>query len=67
MIERAFPNHRQAALALLNSNQRFSYEAGRFLGQLTVDPSPLTEKQFDWLAKLLKRADLPPMASGEGR
>ena len=67
MTERAFSNHRQAALALLNGDHRLNRESGGFLGQLAVDPSPLSEKQFRWLAGLLKHANLPPMASGEGR
>ena len=57
-----FPDHRQAALALLNGSSRLNRKAGQFLGQLTVDPAPLTEAQADWLAKLLNRAGLPPLA-----
>jgi len=64
MTEQAFPNHRQAALALLTGNHRLSRKAGQFLGQLTVDHSPMSEAQADWLAKLLDRADLPPLAEG---
>ena len=59
-----FTNHRDAALALLNGNYRLSRKAGQFLGQLAVDPSPMSESQADWLAKLLDRAGLPPMAEG---
>lgn len=61
MIDRPFPNHRQAALALLNGNYRLSRKAGQFLGQLAVDPTPMSESQADWLAKLLDRAGLPPL------
>jgi hypothetical protein len=64
MIDRPFPNHRQAALALLNGNYRLSRKAGQFLGQLVVDPSPISAKQVDWLAKLLDLAGLPPLAEG---
>ncbi len=64
MIDRSFPNPRQAALALLNDEQKLSRKAGQFLGQLAVDPSPMSEAQTDWLAKLLDRAGLPPLAEG---
>lgn len=64
MTDRPFPNHRAAALALLNGTSRMSRKAGQFLGQLVVDPSPMTEPQAGWLAKLLERAGLPPMAEG---
>lgn len=67
MTERAFSDHRQAALALLNGNHRLTRKSGGFLGQLAVDPSPLSEKQSHYLANLLKHANLPRMASGEGR
>ena len=64
MTERPYPNHRQAALALLNGNHRLSRKAGQFLGQLAVDPSPMSEAQAVWLSKLLDRASLPPLAEG---
>ena len=64
MTERPLPDHRQAALALLNGHHRLSRKAGQFLGQLVVDPSPMSDAQADWLAKLLERAGLPPLAEG---
>lgn len=64
MTDMPFANHRDAALALLSGNHRLSRKAGQFLGQLAVDPSPMSEAQADWLAKLLDRAGLPPMAEG---
>lgn len=64
MASRPFPNHRHAALALLTGCDRLSRKAGQFLGQLAVDPSPMSEAQADWLSKLLGRADLPPLAEG---
>ena len=64
MIDGPFKNHRAAALALLNSTQLLSRKAGQFLGQLVVDPSPMSEAQLSWLAKLLERAGLPPLAEG---
>lgn len=64
MTERPFPNHRAAALALLNGDMRLTRKAGQFLGQLAVDTTPLSDAQADWLAKLLERAGLPPVADG---
>jgi hypothetical protein len=63
-MAKPFPNHRQAALALLNGEQKQSRRAGQFLGQLAVDQSPMSEAQADWLTKLLDRAGLPPLAEG---
>ena len=54
------PSHRHAALALLNGNYSLTRKAGQFLGQLVVDPSPLTEAQANWLSKLLTKHGLPP-------
>lgn len=64
MTDRPFPDHRQAALALLTGNHRLSRKAGQFLGQLAVDPLPMSAAQTDWLGKLLDRANLPPIAEG---
>ena len=61
----AFANQRSAALALLTSDARLTRQAGSFLGQLAVDPTPLSEKQSAWLATLLDRAGLPPVSDGE--
>lgn len=62
-----FPDHRQAALALLNGGYRLSRKAGSFLGQLVVDPSPMSEAQADWLAKLLDKCGLPPLSWQAGQ
>ncbi len=64
MTERSFPTPRHAALALLNGDCRLTRKAGQFLGQLAVDPSPMSIAQADWLAKLLEREGLPPLAEG---
>lgn len=62
MTARGFQNHSVAALALLQQpDRRLSRKAGSFLGQLVVDPTPLTEKQADWLATLLDRSGLPAL------
>lgn len=62
MKHQPFIRHREAALALLYSQIKLSRVEGRFLGQLVVDPSPLTFKQAEWLAAMLQRADLPQLA-----
>jgi len=62
MTKRRFSDHRAAALALLTGNHRLSRKAGQFLGQLAVDSTPMSEARADWLAKLLDRAGLPPLA-----
>lgn len=64
MTDGPFPDQRQAALRLLNGNQRLTRKAGQFLGQLAVDSTPLSEAQADWLAKLLEKAGLPPLTKG---
>ncbi|MFZ1775191.1 MAG: hypothetical protein WAT78_14690 [Rhizobiaceae bacterium] len=64
MTDSPFPDHRQAALALLNGKYRLSRKAGQFLGQLAVGSSPMSAAQADWMNKLLDRAGLPPVAKG---
>lgn len=59
-----FDNRRGAALALLTAGENLSRKAGSILGQCIVDPTPLTPKQQDWMATLLARAGLPPLANG---
>lgn len=60
-----FATHREAALALLRKGHRLTRKAGRFLGQIAVDPSDLTVAQADWLTKLLQSAGLPPFGDKE--
>lgn len=60
----AFYCHRDAALALLNEAEGLSRQAGSFLGQLVVDPTPMSVKQAAWLDKLLERSALPPFVGG---
>ena len=57
-----FTSQREAALALLNSEARLTRKAGSFLGQLCVDPTPLSTAQSEWIATLLERAGLPALA-----
>lgn len=61
----AFSAQRAAALSLLTDPQaRLSRKAGSFLGQLAVDPQPMTDKQREWLDTLLERCGLPALADG---
>lgn len=57
-----FADHSAAALALLNRGEKLTRKAGSFLGQLVVDPTPMTPAQAAWLRTLLERAGLPPVA-----
>jgi len=63
MTEAAFLHHRQAALALLSQCPDLPHKTAGFLGHVCV-AIELTEKQRDWLVKLLDRAGLPPLAMG---
>ncbi len=64
MTERPFPDHRQAALALLNGSHPLSRKAGQFLGQLAVDPTAMSEAQASWLTRLLDRNGLAALNEG---
>ena len=56
---------RDAALALLNHHHRnLNRRCGQFLGQIAVEDFDLSDKQADWLGKLLERAGLPPLTAG---
>lgn len=62
----SFANHREAALALLNSSAKLTRKAGSFLGQCVADPTSLSESQASWIATLLQRANMPPLANDGG-
>ena len=64
MTERPFTHHRAAALALLSACPDLSHKAAGFLGHVCV-AAILSDKQRDWLGKLLAKHSLPPLA-GEG-
>lgn len=53
---------RAVALAILNSATPLSRKAGSFLGQVAVDPTPLSVAQRDWLNKLEARAGMNNIA-----
>lgn len=59
MMSRVYSSHKEAALALLNGDYRLTRKAGQFLGQIAVDPTPLSSSQAEWLSNLLSRAELP--------
>jgi hypothetical protein len=59
-----FTNHRKACLAVLNSGVTLNRREGQFLGGEACNEVPMSEKQTAWLAKLLDRAGLPPLATG---
>jgi hypothetical protein len=65
-LDRPFTSHRQAALALLNRCPNLSHKEASFLGHVCVADA-LSDKQRDWLAKLLERHGLPPLAEGGAR
>jgi hypothetical protein len=64
MPERPFTHHRAAALALLSACPDLSHKAAGFLGHVCV-AAVLSDKQRDWLGKLLAKHGLPSLA-GEG-
>jgi hypothetical protein len=59
-----FTTQKAAALALLNGGFALTRKGGSFLGQCIVDDTPLSIKQADWLATLLSKNGLPPLANG---
>ena len=63
MIKRPFPHHRPAALTLLCERPGLSHKEAGFLGHVTVAPT-LSDKQLQWLVKLLSRHGLHPLGDG---
>lgn len=66
MTSPGFDHHRKAALALLNQCLKLSHKEAGFLGHVCVADA-LSERQHDWLSKLLERHGLPPFAEGGAR
>jgi len=66
MTERPFSHHRPAALALLSQCPDLPHKPAGFLGHVCVAPA-LSDRQRAWLAKLLDRNGLPPLAEGGAR
>lgn len=60
-----FANVHDAAKALLNhSAPALNYKSGQFLGGIMFADQPLSERQLRWLADLLRKHDLPALATG---
>jgi len=47
--------HQAKAMALLTSGATLKPREGQFLGGIAFDANPLSEKQANWLAILLKK------------
>ncbi len=58
---------RAAALAVLNSDAPQSWKTGQFLGGICYMEGPLSARQAKWLADILRKAELPPLADGAGQ
>ncbi|MCW6529722.1 hypothetical protein NED98_05640 [Sphingomonas sp. MMSM20] len=62
-----FPSARDAARALIHhADPKLTRRSGQFLGGLLFDPEGAvpTERQRAWLADLLRKHGLPPLADG---
>ena len=64
MTDLPFDHHRQAALALLNQCTNLTHKEAGFLGHVCV-ADVLSDRQRDWLAKLLERHGLPHLSEGD--
>ena len=53
-----YETRRKMSLAILTKGERLTRRSGSFLGQLVVDPTPMTEAQADWFEQLAERAGL---------
>lgn len=60
---RPFASPADAGRALIASRALRTRKAAQFAGGLTVQSEPLTAAQSNWLALLLTRTGLPPMAA----
>ena len=63
MTNHTFSHHRPAALTLLCERPDLSHKEAGFLGHVTVAPT-LSDKQRQWLVKLLSRHGLQPLGDG---
>jgi len=48
-------DHQKQALAILTSGAALKPREGQFLGGISFDANPLTDKQANWLAILVER------------
>ena len=63
MTDTLFNHHRQAALALLNNCATFSHKEAGFLGHICIAQS-MSDRQRNWLSKLLERHGFPHLSEG---
>jgi hypothetical protein len=63
MIEQPFTHHRIASLALLNQCPELPHKTAGFLGNVCV-AKVLSDRQREWLTKLLKKNGMPPLEIG---
>lgn len=66
MTNHLFDHHRQAALSLLNQCPNLSHKEAGFCGHVCV-AVVLSNRQNDWLARLLERNGLPSLSKGAGQ
>jgi hypothetical protein len=64
MTELPFPDHRHAALRLLNERPELAHKEAGFLGHVCV-ARDLSARQRDWLVKLLSRNRMPSLGTGD--
>ena len=64
MTELSFPDHRSAALGLLNGRPDLTHKEAGFLGHVCV-AYDLSARQRDWLVKLLSRNRMPSLGTGD--
>ena len=64
-----YTDHQEAAKAVLrrvlDGNGSLRPKEGQFLGGLSFDLNPPTERQANWLCILLEKHGLPTLAGGE--
>jgi hypothetical protein len=60
------PPHRSAALRLLTACRNLSHKEAGFLGHVCVAPV-VSDKQGDWLNRLLERHQMPPWSKEVGQ
>ena len=61
-----FERRGELSLAILTKGERLTRKAGSFLGQLIVDPTPMTDAQQEWFAVLVERAGLAADGGANG-
>jgi len=66
MSDMTFERRRDFALAVLTKGERLTRKSGSFLGQLVVDPTPMTAAQTAWFSALLERAGLAAEGGNNG-